>query len=98
MTNKEVKTLEHFFDRTFMWIHPIDRNTITSFIHGFEAGSDNKFFTTLLKKHLESEYNIFGSNQGWPNQVRLYAEKKEIDWNEAFFELGKTIISELKKL
>jgi hypothetical protein len=95
MTNKELKTLEFFIDRTSMWINPIDRNTITSFIHGFEAGSDKKIFTSLLKDYLESEHNIYGSNQGWPNQVLRYAEKKKLSWNDAFFELGKVIIKEI---
>jgi len=98
MTNKELKTLDLFINRTSMWINPIDKNTITSFIHGFEAGTDKKSFTSLLKNYLESEHNIYGSNQGWPNQVLLYAEKNDLSWSDAFFELGKTIISELKKL
>ncbi|WP_347923685.1 hypothetical protein [Pontimicrobium sp. SW4] len=98
MTIKELKTLDHFIERTSMWIYPIDRNTITSFIHGFQAGSDNKCFTSTLKNHLESKHNIYGSNQGWPNQVSLYAEKKEMNWSNAFFELGKIILKELKKL
>ena len=87
ITNNALKTLANFVDRTSLWINPIDRNSITSFIHGFEAGTENKCFTSTLKNHLESEHNIYGSNQGWPNQVFLYAEKKEMNWNDAFFEL-----------
>ena len=98
MTNKELKTLDLFINRTSMWINPIDRTTITSFIHGFEAGTDNKFFTSLLKDYLESEHNIYGSNQGWPNQVLLYAEKNKLNWNDAFFELGRVIIKKIEKL
>ena len=98
MTNKALKILESFIERTSMWVNPIDRTTITSFIHGFEAGTDNKSFTSSLKSHLESEHHIYGSSQGWPNQVLLYAEKKEMNWNDAFFELGKIIIMGLKKL
>ncbi|WP_167342056.1 hypothetical protein [Nonlabens sp. SY33080] len=96
MTNKEIETLDLFINRTSMWINPIDKNTITSFIHGFEAGTDKKSFTSLLKDYLESEHNINGSNQGWPNQVLLYAQKNELSWSNAFLELGITIISKLK--
>ncbi|MDG5493227.1 hypothetical protein [Psychroserpens sp. SPM9] len=95
MNPKELKILEHFLDRTSMWINPIDRATITSFVHGFEAGTDNKAFTSKLKKLLETEHNIYGSNQGWPNQVFLYAEKRNMKWSEAFNELGKEILDKI---
>lgn len=88
--------MDHFLNRPQMWIFPIERNTIISFIHGFEAGIGNNYFTSELKNHLESKYQIFGSNQGWPNQILLYSEKTEVKWSEAFLKIGKTIIEKLK--
>ncbi len=96
MKNKELKTLEHFLTRTSRWIHPTNKTSIVSFIHGFEAGIEKKSFTYEIKEYLESEYEIYGSNQGWPHQIFLYAEKRKITWNEAFIEIGKLILERLK--
>jgi hypothetical protein len=52
--------------------------------------------TSELKKHLETEYEIYGSNQGWTRQVLLYAEKRNIEWSQAFTELGKVILDKIK--
>jgi hypothetical protein len=98
MKPKEINTLELFLERTSMWINPIDRSTITSFIYGFEAGIENKSFTSNLKNYLESKHKIYGSNQGWPNQVFLYSEQRAMKWSDAFFELGKEILTDVKKL
>ncbi|MTE27039.1 hypothetical protein [Winogradskyella ouciana] len=96
MTEKQFRLLYHFLNRISMWVQPINRDTIVSFIYGFEAGTGNKIFTSALKSYLESRYEIFGSNQGWPNQISIYSEKKGIEWCEAFLEIGKTIIEKLK--
>lgn len=97
MDSKEIKTLEHFLTRTGMWVYPINESTIVSFIHGFEAGINNKTFTLELKEYLESENNIYGLNQGWPRQVLLFSEKRKISWHEAFIEAGKETIEKIKR-
>ncbi|WP_282041983.1 hypothetical protein [Winogradskyella flava] len=96
MTKKEREILNHFLIKTSMWIHPINMDTIVSFVRGFEAGTGNKTFTSEIKSLLESKHEIFGSNQGWPNQILIYSEKKNIEWSEAFLEIGITIIEQLK--
>lgn len=96
MNSREFETLNYFLIKTQMFIHPINQATIVSFIHGFEAGTGNKTFTSILKSYLESRYEIFGSNQGWPHQISIYSEQKDVEWCEAFLEIGKTIIEKLK--
>ena len=94
MEQKEIEILDHFLTKTSMWIHPINEATIVSFIHGFEARASKKTFTTKVQKYLESEYDIYGSNLGWPQQIRIYSEKNSITWVEAFLEIGKQMMKD----
>lgn len=96
MKLESLEKISHFLTRTSMWIYPINETSIVSFIQGFEAGIGKNIFTTELTRYLESEYEIYGSNQGWPRQILLYAEKRNITWSEAFLEIGRLIIDRLK--
>ncbi|MDC8003861.1 hypothetical protein POV27_07345 [Aureisphaera galaxeae] len=95
MNTREIETLEHFLTKTSMWIHPVNETSIVSFIHGFEAGIGSKTFTSGLKEYLESRYDLYGSNQGWPRQILLYAEKKNMEWKDAFIEIGKIVLQDI---
>lgn len=97
MNNREIETLKHFLTRPSMWIHPISETSIVSFIHGFEAGLNDRPFTSELKEYLELEHDIYGSNKGWPRQILLYAEKRDLEWSAAFMEIGKLLLDRIKK-
>lgn len=92
MSEKDVEIFEHFLNKPSMWIHPVNKSTIVSFINGFEAGINNKEFTEKLKLHIESKYDVFGSNQGWPNQISIISSNKNEHWNEVFKEIGLHIL------
>jgi hypothetical protein len=67
-----------------MYISTIDQNNITSFIQGFETGSNNRDLTELLRKYLEEKLKVNYSSDGWPGQIRRYSDSKCISWTNAF--------------
>ncbi len=83
--------LEHFINRTSMYIFPVDRYNIVSFIHGYEMGIQNSSLTIHIKDYLIEKYNINHSNQGWPSQIEEFSKMNEIEWIDAF----RTILKEL---
>lgn len=93
-TNHELLTF--FLKRMGMYIHPINRNTIVSFIHGFETAARSRTFTEELKNYLEISYQIYGSNQGWPRQVELLAENWGVSWEDGFVQVATVILEKQK--
>lgn len=85
--------LEHFLNRTSMYIYPVDRFNIISFIHGYETGIQNTDITSEIKNYLIKKYNINPSNQGWWGQIEDFSKINKIEWIEAF----KRIMEELIK-
>lgn len=97
MKKEEIETLLHFIERTGMHVYHINEISIESWIHGFEEGINNKVFSTTLKEYIELNYDIYGSNRGWPRQIELYSEKYKKDWNESFLEIAKIIVEKITK-
>lgn len=97
MNNNIQKVVTHFLQRPAMWIHPVHQDMIVAFVHGLEAGANDKRFSNTLKQYLESNHALYGSNQGWIRQIRLYAEKMEKAWESAFFELAAIVLVQLEQ-
>ena len=72
-----------FAERTNLFVHPVEEKTIVAYMSGLEAGSDFHF-SKGFNEFLADTYDIYGSNEGWSLQVRLYAEKSRIEFNSAF--------------
>lgn len=96
MEHTTPELLEFFRLRPGMWIQPINQTTVVAFIHGLEAGANDQRFTQTLKAYLETTHDLYGSNQGWPRQIQLYAEKMDLDWAAAFFELAAVVLNRLE--
>lgn len=94
MTDKDKATLLHFITRPGMYVHPIDRHTITAFVHGFIVGSDNNGeFVSLLKEHGHQHLGIRYDADRWPGQISRYAKKNEISWELVFRQLTLHILT-----
>ncbi|MDW3194221.1 MAG: hypothetical protein R8G66_17740 [Cytophagales bacterium] len=61
------ETLTLFITRMAMYIHPINKETIVAFIHGYEVGLGHQTFTEVLSNHLETEFRIKKIALGWPS-------------------------------
>lgn len=92
MNEKETELILYFIHRMPMYINPINRDTIVAFMTGLDVGRlPKKRLTHLLKEYIENEYNLFGSAKGWPYQIELFGQKKDLNWVIAF----KTLMIEL---
>lgn len=90
--HQEILTL--FVNRPLLFISQIEQEQVVAFITGFEFGAKGKgYITGPVGELLADEYRLYGSNQGWPRQVLLYAEKKGLSWFEAFKEVLLIILS-----
>lgn len=68
-----------------MYIYPINKDTITSYVNGFIVARKGNFkLTELIRNLLTSKYKIQYSNLGWVGQVEKFAEKLKINWENAF--------------
>ena len=62
-----------------------NKNTVSSFLHGYEIGRENecKFIEELIKS-IEGEYRIESRATNWIGQIERLAEKLETDWITIF--------------
>jgi len=81
----DIEMLSLFITRTEMFVHPVNRDTIVSFVSGYQAGRGERFdFDTPLKLLMADKYKTYYSSDGWPGQIERYAKKKSIGWVMAF--------------
>ncbi len=93
MDDYDAKLLTQFLRRTGMYVSPITRDNITSFMVGYEIGSRYKCqFTDLIYQKLEEQYQ-FKSNS-WPDQVNQYAGAETLDWIQAFLTIATDVLNE----
>ena len=96
MTDHDKISLLNFIVRPGMFVPTVKDTTIVSFIGGYEIGTNRCDFTTQLKCHLKDNLKIEYSSDGWPGQIKKYANKKSISWIIAFQQLGLEILASEK--
>ena len=93
MTYEDRKTLIHFITRAPMYIFPVDKNTIISFIHGYEVGRNKECnFTKQISLLISSKFKINSSNTGWVGQIEQLSKKKVSTWVTTFTQITLEII------
>ena len=94
MNEDDVKCLSNFLEKPGMYIVSMDKTNITSFIQGYELGTQGRCkFTETLSDLLASKYNIKKYATGWSNQIGRYCESNEELWVETFIQLGFEVLS-----
>ena len=94
MRKCDIKTLSFFLTRTGMYVCPVAKDNIVSFLHGYEAGSQGKCnFTELISRRLETQYNARRMASGWPHQIEQYVEKKGLDWLQGFVFIASEVLN-----
>lgn len=92
MSTLSISILSHFILRTGMYIPSLTKDNAVSFLTGFQAGNKHNFnLIENISKHLENEYNIYGSNLGWPNQIEIYSTNKGLKWISGFKKISLEI-------
>ena len=71
--------------RIGMYTGKENKDTITSFINGYEVGRDGKCkFIKQMIKSIEEEYKIESQATGWIGQIEILSKKLETDWITIF--------------
>lgn len=91
MSESKILNFPHFIERTAMYVDPVNKDTVTSFINGYECGLADKGFTTSIQSRLSEHYKVEYSSDGWPGQIKRWAESINLSWIDAF----RKIASEL---
>ena len=92
MTERQIEILLPFIYRMPLYLGKESKENITVFMHGFESGSDSKYWTETLRNLLFEKYEIERVNSGWPYEIGVYAERESTSWIEAFKKLMIEII------
>lgn len=93
MTRKDAKFITGFIARVDMYIYPVDRHGIVSFIHGYETGSRGRCkFTPLVAKQLTEHFRIPHNSFGWPRQIEDFASQQGLKWHEAFIRVASAFL------
>ncbi len=88
------KNIIKFIVNTGLFIHEIDKENICSFVYGYEYASNfNCDFTLIIRKTMESKYNIKYDSDGWPGQIEYFAKMNKIAWVRAFKNIGLEVIA-----
>ncbi len=88
-----------FLNRQGMYINPVNKENIVSFMHRVDFGMKGKMlWTDLLNDFIVSKYRINGVGKGWPYQIEVYSKKKKISWIKGFIELMFQLIKNSEKI
>lgn len=83
-----------FFLRKGMYVNPVNRDTVVSFLAGYECGQREHMFIPLLKETLTNKYKLPYSNTGWIGQMDKLAEREGDTWVNALTKLSLFILCE----
>ena len=80
-----------FNQRTGMYVRRVNRDAIEAFIVGYEVATQNKSYSENIRVLLRDKYNFEGGACGWPYALELYAKSKNIEWVDAYKEIGTEV-------
>jgi hypothetical protein len=90
----DVRNLIRFNTRMGMYICPNDRAGVVAFIHGYEyAAGGHCRFTAALGEHLAKRHRVKPGPLGWEDQVARLAERRSLDWLEAYLLASSEVLS-----
>ncbi|MDU1903318.1 MAG: hypothetical protein E6772_00935 [Dysgonomonas sp.] len=89
--NEYYRIIAAFIIRMGMYIYPIDKYNIMSFITGYQIDKEF-FFSAKIKQYLE-ENRIKSDSLGMTRQIQKYSDIHNIEWCTAFIQIGLSIIA-----
>jgi hypothetical protein len=88
MRETDINILMYFITRTGMYVGKESKETITSFIIGYEVGANgNVRISEHISQLLSSEFNIEMQADGWLGQIERFADKNKKTWTSSFKEI-----------
>ena len=85
MTKKDKLLIANFIIWTPLYAWPVNENTITSFVWGYEIGRGKKCgFIDLMCTHLSKKLKVKQNTLGWSDLIKKFAQKNSLSWVAAF--------------
>lgn len=93
MDKLDKEVLMAFMTRTGMFISPIDKQNIQSFITGYTGGRRGECkFIDIMKVVLEEKYSCKQRSTGWVGQIFELAKRRNESWKITFHKMGIEIL------
>jgi len=90
---KETEGILYFIHRMPMFISPINRDTIISFIHGLDVGRNSDLsWTDLIKSFMTNVHDIPTGSLGWVYQIDEYSKRNDLNWENSIRKLIQELI------
>ena len=85
MTKKDKLFFANFIIWTPLYAWPVNENTITSFVWGYEIGRGKKCgFIDLMCSRLSKKLKVKENALGWSDLITKHAQKNSLSWVVAF--------------
>jgi len=98
VTPNDIRFLNAFNSRMSMYISFVSRESVVSYLHGYEAGSAGRCqFSASLSEWLSARHQIERMAQGWPHQVEVFAQERSLSWIEAYQRVSSEVLQEALK-
>ena len=95
MDQSNIEILTSFITHLPMYVYPVSRYTIVSYVDGFEAGIRSREFSNTLDEYMKDHYGVRGSGGGWPHQVQQLSEVWNLTWDGAFVKVADKVLTSL---
>jgi hypothetical protein len=90
----DVGNIVRFNIRMGMFVCPPDRANVVAFLHGYEYGTGGECqFTKTLSEHLAKKHRVKAGALGWPEQIARLAERRSLDWIDAYLLVTSEVLS-----
>lgn len=90
----DVRNLIRFNTRMGMFICPSNRPNVVAFVHGYQYATATECrFTELLSAHIADRYRVKADALGWPHQIARFAERRSLDWMDAYLLLSSELLN-----
>lgn len=93
MRCEDIHTLIRCHTRPSMYFYSNSKESVISFICGYEigcAGACN--FTDLLSKHLADHHHIKPDSGCWPGQVSRLAQQRDLGWLDVYYLVSSVVL------
>ena len=95
MQQEDLKLLFSFTLRIGMFTGKENKDTVISFLNGYEIGRQNECkFTQKLSDSIKKEFRINTRATGWNGQIENTAQKLETDWITVFKRQSLKVLTE----
>ena len=76
-----------------MYVQPISKDTVQSFVSGYEYCKKSDYLTRQISSHLKTKYFIEKPAMGYPYQIEIFSKKHSLSWVDGFVKITKEVLN-----